>query len=292
MFNTSPDGILDLISQGESINVEFKSRLPAADIIGNVIVSFANTEGGILLFGINDDGEIKGLTYDEITPTVNRIDKVAKSLLSQPIEMGTVEIHGKIILYAIVERVPKHQFPIMTSKGEIFQRKENETILIPISSLRGAIIKATEKIASSKKGSHNKIVAFVAMSFKDEEEPALVDYYRAMQRAVKNADANIELNRMDLLDGDYEISQQIMDEIDRSDIVIADFTLNARNVYFELGYARAKGCRVIQTARKGTALEFDVRNWRTLFYRNATELEERLISELETAHLDITNKIS
>jgi nucleoside 2-deoxyribosyltransferase len=65
-----------------------------------------------------------------------------------------------------------------------------------------------------------------------------------------------------------------MDEIDAADIVIADFTLSPANVYFELGYARGKGRRVIQTARRGTVLEFDVRNWRTVFYRNATELEE------------------
>jgi hypothetical protein len=49
---------------------------------------------------------------------------------------------------------------------------------------------------------------------------------------------------------------------------------------FEIGYARGKGLRIIQSARKGTELEFDIRNWRTLFYRNATELEEKLIPEL------------
>jgi nucleoside 2-deoxyribosyltransferase len=90
----------------------------------------------------------------------------------------------------------------------------------------------------------------------------------------------------------YEISQQIMNEIDQADIVISDFTLNARNVYFELGYARGKGCRIIQTARKGTILEFDIRNWRTLFYRNATELEERFIPEIKVAYEDIVRKIS
>ena len=292
MFNTSPEGILDLIAKGESKSVEFKSRLPAADTIANVIASFANTEGGILLIGINDKGGIAGLTYDEITPTVERIDKIAASLLTQPVEIGTADIHGKIIVYAIVDRVPEHRFPIMSSKGLVFQRKGDQTISIPGSSLRGVLRTAAEKLIFDKKEPHRKIIAFVAMSFKDEEEPALVDYYRAMERAIKNADLQVELKRMDLVDGDYEISQQIMEEIDRTDILIADFTLNARNVYFELGYARGKGCRIIQTARKGTTLEFDIRNWRTLFYRNATELEEGLIPELKVAYEDIVYKIS
>jgi hypothetical protein len=33
--------------------------------------------------------------------------------------------------------------------------------------------------------SHGRKRAFVAMSFRSEEEPALVDYFAAMQRAVK-----------------------------------------------------------------------------------------------------------
>ena len=35
----------------------------------------------------------------------------------------------------------------------------------------------------------------------------------------------------------------------------------------------------MQTARKETPLEFDVRNWATLFYKNATELEELLVAK-------------
>ncbi len=81
-----------------------------------------------------------------------------------------------------------------------------------------------------------------------------------------------------------------MNEIDNSDIVIADFTLSPANVYFELGYARGIRKRIIQTARKSTALEFDVRNWRTTFYRNANELEEKLVAELQTAYAEVTGQ--
>lgn len=293
MFDTSPEGISTLIKQGESINVEFKTKLPAADIIANVIASFANTDGGILLVGIEDDGNIKGLTIDELTPAIEKIDRVAKSLLPQPVEMGTQEIHGKIVLYVIVDRASEHQSPIMSSNGSIFQRRGDKTISIPGSSLKGILRSiAEEKQSGRYDNSKKNLNLFVAMSFRNEEEPALVDYYRAMERAVEISEIPIEIRRMDLVEGDYEISQQIMDEIDNADIVLADFTLNSRNVYFELGYARAKGCYIIQTARKGTNLEFDIRNWRTLFYRNATELEERLINELKMSHEKISNNVS
>jgi hypothetical protein len=129
------------------------------------------------------------------------------------------------------------------------------------------------------------------MSFRLEEEPALVDYSAAIKRAICATGLPLELVRIDLVDGDYEISQRIMDEIDRCEIVLADFTLSPPNVYFELGYARGRKTKqIIQTARKGTNLEFDVRNWRTEFYRNATELEEKLQPVLRNAYARATEQ--
>jgi hypothetical protein len=121
-------------------------------------------------------------------------------------------------------------------------------------------------------------------------DPSLVDYFEAMKRAVNSTSLPIDLVRMDLLEGDYEISQRIMDEIDKADILLADFTLGPANVYFERGYARGRNRRVVQAARKGTLLEFDTRNWHTIFYKNATELETALVPALEQADRDVTQK--
>ena len=127
---------------------------------------------------------------------------------------------------------------------------------------------------------------FVAMSFRHEQEPALVDYWHAMQRAAKRAAGEFDLRKIDEIEGGYEIVTRICREIDSADLVIADLTLSPANVYLELGYARGKGKRVIQTCREGTPLEFDVRNHRTLTYRNASVLEEKLLSYLNAAPAD------
>ena len=110
-----------------------------------------------------------------------------------------------------------------------------------------------------------------------------------MNRAVSQTKLPMQLCRIDLAEGDYEISQKVLDEIANCEIILADLTLSPRNVYFELGYGRGLGKRVIQVARKGVQLEFDVRNWKTLFYRNATELEEKLVPELIAAFRDVEN---
>jgi nucleoside 2-deoxyribosyltransferase len=287
-FDISPDGLFDLIKKGESDIVEFKTRLPAADIISRVFAAFANSNGGILIIGVADNGNIVGLSQDEAVAAINRIHTIASSLLPQSVQLGSVEVQGRFLVYAVVQKVSAHYGPIMSARGEIYQRSGQTIVMIPGSSLKGAIRSIIEKPEEKKDG----ITAFVAMSFREEEEPSLIDYYKAMERATLNCKLPIKLRRVDLVEGDYEISQKIMGEIDKADIVIADFTLSSRNVYFELGYARGLERRIIQTARKGTQMEFDVRNWRTIFYRNATELEAKLLPELQTAFTELNEKNS
>jgi hypothetical protein len=124
---------------------------------------------------------------------------------------------------------------------------------------------------------------FVAMSFLEHEEPTLVDYWHAMLRAAERARGTFNLVRLDEINGDYEIIDRIYREIDAAQLVIADLTLSSANVYLEIGYARGRQKRVIQTCRSGTRLEFDVRNRRTLVYQNATMLEQKLLHELDAA---------
>jgi ATP-dependent DNA helicase RecG len=55
--------IFELINQGESLTLEFKSdikSLPDRELIA-AVVALANTEGGELLLGVEDNGEITGL---------------------------------------------------------------------------------------------------------------------------------------------------------------------------------------------------------------------------------------
>lgn len=122
---------------------------------------------------------------------------------------------------------------------------------------------------------------FVAMSFRERDEPALVDYWHAMRRAAERACREFILVRLDEVEGDYEIVDRIYQEIDAAQLVIADLTLSSANVYLEIGYARGRQKRVIQTCRSDTRLEFDVRNRRTLVYPNATMLEDKLLCELD-----------
>lgn len=287
MFDMSPEGIKRLIEKGESQQVEFKMRLPPENIVAQNMVAFANTEGGIILIGVGQNGEIVGLTKLEEKIAKEKLITVGESVLPLTVQVGSIsniDDTGKTIVYAVIEKVPKELGPVTTSQGRVYERKQSINLLIDSTRI-GVAVRTTglrrDKVAKEVK-------TFVAMSFRSEEEPALVDYFQAIMRAAKSTGKPITVSRMDLEEGDYEISQKIMDEIEQAEIVIADLTLNSRNVYFELGYARGKNKRIIQTARKDANLEFDIRNWRAILYRNATELEEKLIPALLEAYTKIT----
>ena len=278
MFDTSEDGIKELIAEGESTTVEFKQRLPPDSILARTLVAFANTNGGIILIGISDNCEIIGLTKKEASVTIIRIQRISTNLLNANINTGITNIDGRIVVYAIINKVPETLYPIRTSTGDFYIRAGNLTK------------KSTEEKVDQTLITGPTVNVFVAMSFRVEEEPALVDYFEAMKRAVREAQVPINLMRIDLLEGDYEISQKIMDKISESDFVLADFTLNPSNVYFEVGNARGSGKTVIQMARSGTLLEFDTRNWRTIFYKNATELEKELIPALVNVYKEVLKR--
>lgn len=289
MFDTSPTGLAQLIRAGESERVEFKSSLPSDKILARQLTAFANTRGGILIIGVGPDGDPQGLPPEEAQRTAERLRKVSSIVCEWSTRVGIAEIHGRIIVYLEIEPAPPHLSPTMTSSGEIYERRGTQNV--PLTGSESLRFVRQHSLADQQLASPTHLGRpcnlFVAMSFRDEQEPALVDYFHAMKRAVERTKLAITVKRMDLMEGDYEISQQLMTEIDDADIVLADFTLNSSNVYFELGYARGNKKRVIQTARKDVPLEFDVRNWRTIVYRNATELEEKLLLELKAAHAEI-----
>jgi len=60
-----PHYIKQLISEGEGLHLDFKFEVSDAAKIARSLVAFANTEGGKLLIGVNDNGSIAGIRSEE-----------------------------------------------------------------------------------------------------------------------------------------------------------------------------------------------------------------------------------
>lgn len=58
-------GLLDLVTEGEGLHIEFKRLVHSAPKIARSIAAFANTEGGIILIGVDDDKRIVGIRSEK-----------------------------------------------------------------------------------------------------------------------------------------------------------------------------------------------------------------------------------
>jgi predicted HTH transcriptional regulator len=54
-----------LVAEGEGLHLEFKRKAAYPEKIIRSLIAFANTEGGTLLVGVDDDGTIPGLKYPD-----------------------------------------------------------------------------------------------------------------------------------------------------------------------------------------------------------------------------------
>ena len=54
-----------LIEEGEGFEVEFKRKVSTPEKIARALVAFANTKGGNILFGVDDDGSIIGIESEK-----------------------------------------------------------------------------------------------------------------------------------------------------------------------------------------------------------------------------------
>jgi len=114
-------------------------------------------------------------------------------------------------------------------------------------------------------------LVFVICPFHASMEPV----YEAITAAA--TECELEARRVKDVQGDYRITEKMLEMIQTARFVVADLTLERPNVYFELGYARALQKTVITICRDQTPVHFDVQDWTYLKYVDSRPLERDLI---------------
>jgi ATP-dependent DNA helicase RecG len=116
----NPTEIKSIIADGEGYNAEFKVSIPSKiKEITEEVCAFANASGGIVLIGIDDANNIKGITIDngKRSAIQNSINEISPALKC---EFYIVEVDGKDI--AVLE-VPSGQNKPYVLSGAIYVRQ-------------------------------------------------------------------------------------------------------------------------------------------------------------------------
>ncbi len=122
-----------LAIQGESLYLEFKKKANYPEKIVKEIVAFANTEGGKLLLGVDDNGIVSGTRNIEGEAFV--IEKAIQELIRPKLDYSVELLHMTekkgVAIFNISESLRKPHFvkdDANTRKGKAFVRHHDESI--------------------------------------------------------------------------------------------------------------------------------------------------------------------
>jgi len=92
-----------LLDEGEGFQVEFKRRVSNSEKIAKALVGFANTKGGTILFGIDDDRTVVGVESEK--SEVEMIKEVAEFYCEPPVDVDIeiIPFKGKDVIAVLVE---------------------------------------------------------------------------------------------------------------------------------------------------------------------------------------------
>lgn len=113
-----------LLHDGENETVEFKTRLVNQKILERLLIGFANSQGGLILFGVEDDGKVIGITVSE-KEKISIKEFGDKILGPNMIDLQEILFEDKGIF--IIE-VKKGQKTIFTQGNKIYKRVGASTI--------------------------------------------------------------------------------------------------------------------------------------------------------------------
>ena len=157
-------------------------------------------------------------------------------------------------LKGYLREVSHLHFPL-TTEGKIFAEE----------------IRKEKNQKSGQKEDEQNLQCFVAMWF-DENVEGMEDVYeKAIEPAIR--DAGYEAYRVDKHRHNERIDVKIIEQIDKSRFVIADFTSEEDKprggVYYEAGYAHGLGLKVIRTCRKDRiyGVHFDVQHYQHILWK-------------------------
>src|SRR5271169_3490784 len=92
-----------LIEEGEGFTIEFKRKISSAEKIARALIAFANTKGGTILFGVDDDGSILGVESEKTE--IDLIEEAGNNFCDPPIapSIDIIPFNSKDVIAASVD---------------------------------------------------------------------------------------------------------------------------------------------------------------------------------------------
>ncbi len=198
--------LLELIEQGENLNVEFKQRFSTYEKIAKEFIAFANTRGGYILFGIDDDKSIHGVESEKGEAELIKI--TARQYCEPPVKYNIhyINIDNKEIVVAEIfesankpHRIQDYLEQLDLNRSEVFVRVNDKSVpaskeMIKIMQTRSrAIPLKYYQIGKNEKIAFEFLDKHETITVKQLSEIANLSRRRASRTLIKLVRANLLL---------------------------------------------------------------------------------------------------
>ena len=190
--------LIERISNGEDSFTQFKREsIPAKDL-AKEFVSFLNAEGGILIFGVDDSGEIKGLSFDEIEKLGQLIGNSAVQNVKPPFHPIVENIaigESKLVIVHIPKGVSK---PYATSSGDYYIKSSSDKKKISQEELR-RLFAESKRLYADEEIVHGSDITDLDTSlfyrFLEKDNVSVYEELRSGKLQLSQVLENLELSR-------------------------------------------------------------------------------------------------
>ena len=176
MVTVNAHQLRDIIEEGENDRIEFKrcGNQPEKDLF-ETICAFANTFGGTILLGVEDDGSLTGIDPAQVLPVTRNVLNVVNNsnAFDVPVSMEFehIEIGDRQIIKIDVPNSPQ----IHSYKGKVYERRGDADVVV-----RGSAPLA--ELCIRKQGIYTEQRIFEHVSLSDLRED-LIDEARRLALA-------------------------------------------------------------------------------------------------------------
>ena len=122
--------VKELALKGEGLQIEFKKKANFPDKIVREVIALANTQGGSLLIGVDDDGTVSGQRF--IEEEIFVMEKAIRELIFPPleVEVATVKLSEKkgVAVFRIPHSPNRPHFLLVQGKKFSFIRVQDRTV--------------------------------------------------------------------------------------------------------------------------------------------------------------------
>ncbi|MCK5888826.1 MAG: putative DNA binding domain-containing protein, partial [Methylococcales bacterium] len=189
--------LAELLRQGENASIEFKAQFVRPESLAKEMIAFANTQGGVILVGVSDQGDVVGIKPEE-SPT-EYVSNIARNNVIPPVDVQIERIidQDKVVIAIIV---PK-------GKDKPYQTLNHQFLIRVGSTNRVASQTELMRLFQQSGVFHYDAIAVENTSIKNINLHKISEYFDAYQIDFEQEDAPENLlKNTDILTENYQAS--------------------------------------------------------------------------------------